>query len=474
MSSHHFDEEYKEYMERRERERSRTVATSKSARFKPTSTEQPEPQLSEEKRAQLKGDGSYDIPNNVYHSSGYASRRSELGEDPISTVRTLRNQLRRMAIQCEKDDTPVRAHLCERACDRLSAVEGELTALGRQRSNAVFNGDTRKADQIARRMEELKEDAVRDTYSDLVMDKNEMKAFGVNSEWTPAKRPEEPKPIPQAPPTPVKRKTKPVTIQTQTDRPVSAVSSKTPVEPKKMTKSPPRDVKRNARLSAILAAQQPPTGNPTGQRYDDPYQLPNYAGSCQFCGEAAPDFGMASRLENHYKTSCMMMSKCRFCSKVVMVPQHDDHVINRCSFVSGRMTRCSSCGMAIDATDNSSGVGHPMCRGRPPPGGAQWCPLCAVAVDDTKQAWKTHLTTECYNNPRRSGPEVEFDTAPEVKSESKTRPNSSVSTKGGTSGGGRMIDANKLVAALQDVQQRKKQESLKKKAATTTKEAETQ
>ncbi|KIH51349.1 hypothetical protein ANCDUO_18565, partial [Ancylostoma duodenale] len=104
--------------------------------------------------------------------------------------------------------------------------------------------------------------------------------------------------------------------------------------------------------------------------------------------------------------------------------------------------------MAIDATDNANGVGHPMCRGRPPPGGAQWCPLCAVAVDDTKQAWKAHLTTECYNNPRRNGPEMEFDTAPEIKSEERARPSSSASTKVATSGA-RLIDANKLVAALQ-------------------------
>ncbi|KIH42874.1 hypothetical protein ANCDUO_27135 [Ancylostoma duodenale] len=90
------------------------------------------------------------------------------------------------------------------------------------------------------------------------------------------------------------------------------------------------------------------------------------------------------------------------------------------------------------------------------------------------QAWKAHLTTECYNNPRRNGPEMEFDTAPEIKSEERARPSSSASTKLGTSGG-RLIDANKLVAALQDVQQRKKQESLKKKAATiAVKETESQ
>ncbi|ETN82835.1 hypothetical protein NECAME_07721 [Necator americanus] len=131
MSSRHFEEEYKEYLERRERAQPDVNTSKKSERFKPNSREQPKPSLSDEKRAQLKGDGSYDIPNNVYHSSGYTSRRSELGEDPISTVRTLRAQLRNMAIKCLEEDVPVK----------------------------------------------LKEDVVRDTYSDLVMDKNEVSSI---------------------------------------------------------------------------------------------------------------------------------------------------------------------------------------------------------------------------------------------------------------------------------------------------------
>ncbi|KAK6739907.1 hypothetical protein RB195_008412 [Necator americanus] len=469
MSSRHFEEEYKEYLERRERAQPRDVNTSKkSERFKPNSQEQPKPSLSDEKRAQLKGDGSYDIPNNVYHSSGYISRRSELGEDPISTVRTLRAQLRNMAIKCLEEDVPVKAHLCERACDRLTNAEGELMALSRQRTNAVLNGDTRMGEKLAKRMEELKEDVVRDTYSDLVMDKNEMKAFGVNSEWTPLKRPEEPK---LAPLPPVKKKSKPVpvTIETQTE----AVIEKE----EKMIESPPREVKRNARLSSLMAPAHRAAvtdGQPTTvQQYDNPYQLPNYTGSCQFCDEISPDFGIASRLESHYRTSCQMMSKCRFCSKVVVVAQLNDHVINRCTFVAGRMVPCSACGMAVDAVDNGNGVGHPMCRGRPPPGGALWCSLCAVAVNNTKEAWKTHLTENCYNNPRRSGPEMELDPKlDETNPEKSVRPSSSTSTKSVTmrNSGARMIDANKLVAALQDVQLRKKQETSKKKAATTVEE----
>ncbi|VDM72542.1 unnamed protein product [Strongylus vulgaris] len=213
-------------------------------------------------------------PSHVYHSSGYTSRKSELGEDPISTVRTLRTQLRRMALRCEEEDTPVKAHLCQRACDRLTGVEAELMALGRQRTNAVLNGDTRKADTISIKMEELKEDAVRDTYSDLVMDKNEMKAFGVNSQWTPLKRPEQQKPPTFVPPPSPKKTPKSVAItsETQTEAPTEVV-------PEKMPESPPlRDVKRNARLSTMVGAANTDQLQQFAQPYDDPYQLPNNAG----------------------------------------------------------------------------------------------------------------------------------------------------------------------------------------------------
>ncbi|VDK44618.1 unnamed protein product [Cylicostephanus goldi] len=139
------------------------------------------------------------------------------------------------------------------------------------------------------------------------------------------------------------------------------------------------------------------------------------------------------------------------------------------------MVPCSACGMATDATDDANGIGHPMCRivvyffafliyalERLSPSGARWCPLCAVAVDDNKEAWKTHLSKQCYNNPRKNGPDLEVDTAPRIPE--KTRPNSSASTKAVS--GARLIDADKLVAALQEVQLRKKQESKKKTPAT--------
>ncbi|PIO59439.1 hypothetical protein TELCIR_19098, partial [Teladorsagia circumcincta] len=104
--------------------------------------------------------------------------------------------------------------------------------------------------------------------------------------------------------------------------------------------------------------------------------------------------------------------------------------------------------MAVDATDNANGVKHPMCRGRFPPNGAKWCPLCSVAVDDAKQAWKTHLQEVCYNNLRRNGPDIDPELQPRVLSAKKSsRPSSTTSTKAAINR--RMIDADKLVTALQ-------------------------
>jgi hypothetical protein len=30
-----------------------------------------------------------------------------------------------------------------------------------------------------------------------------------------------------------------------------------------------------------------------------------------------------------------------------------------------------------------------------------YCPLCLASVEDSDEAWKTHLTTECLKNTRR-------------------------------------------------------------------------
>uniref|UniRef100_A0A1I7X7S7 Secreted protein n=1 Tax=Heterorhabditis bacteriophora TaxID=37862 RepID=A0A1I7X7S7_HETBA len=50
--------------------------------------------------------------------------------------------------------------------------------------------------------------------------------------------------------------------------------------------------------------------------------------------------------------------------------------------VACTMIACPKCGIAIDKNDRAE---HLMCKGRPPPAKAQWCPLCTVAVHDTTE-----------------------------------------------------------------------------------------
>ncbi|KAK6059046.1 hypothetical protein COOONC_03324 [Cooperia oncophora] len=185
------DEIYNDYLARRDRassgrslkrpaseekKRNRDVGSAlPSGRFIPlTQQRQSSATLSEEKRRQLKGDGSYDMPDNIYKPSGYATRPSDLGEDPLSAVRTLKNQIRREAIMSRDNGLTVRAHLCDKAKDRLSAAEGVLITMGHDRIAAVIAGDTKKAQMIAASMEKLKDDVIRDSYADLVMDKQKV------------------------------------------------------------------------------------------------------------------------------------------------------------------------------------------------------------------------------------------------------------------------------------------------------------
>ncbi|VDO87668.1 unnamed protein product [Heligmosomoides polygyrus] len=104
------EEEWREYLVRRERELNRDVddSTRPSGRFEPVPKRQQSATLADDKRRALKGDGSFNLPSNVYHSSGYASRPSELGEDPLSSVRTMRSQMRSLATRYRNSDTPVR------------------------------------------------------------------------------------------------------------------------------------------------------------------------------------------------------------------------------------------------------------------------------------------------------------------------------------------------------------------------------
>ncbi|PAV64504.1 hypothetical protein WR25_27223 [Diploscapter pachys] len=172
------EKEYKDYVRRRQ-EAGFNGERMTASRFVPSRG------TSSKDRPKLTGHGKYDLPSNEYKSSGFTQRSSELGEDPLTAVRTMRNNLRRLAIMHKNGDRPVKAHLCESACDELTKKEEEIAKLGQQRSTAIMMGNTKEAERLTGKMNEVKESALQGSYADLIVEGDQMKAFGVDSKWTP-------------------------------------------------------------------------------------------------------------------------------------------------------------------------------------------------------------------------------------------------------------------------------------------------
>ncbi|CAO4370599.1 unnamed protein product [Caenorhabditis nigoni] len=493
-SSRNFDLEYDEYKERRNAAGMGSRASSRNGRFKP---------VDQEKEKAKKEIGDYGLPKNEYQMQGYNERSSDVGADPLASVRTLRNNLRVMSLEHRDKDEPVKAHLCQSACDDLSKAEKQLVDLSHKRSDAVVRGDTRQVESIAKDMERVKSDAIRNAYSDLMMEDGAMKAFGVNSKWTPDKNPmpaDDWKPM--TPMKPRKRAETPKRSESRQSvrrgnndngdgRMASRASSRSaerrviPTEPESRK---PKATRKNQRLSTIghvpeaIPVDSPLAGGSTVQ--DDPYKMPTYVGRCPHCQLTEAGLGKPGGMEKHYARYCKVMTSCKYCMKLTMVSQLTDHLIYRCEFLQDTMEACNDCGLAIEKEDQKRGASHPMCRGRRPPSGAQWCPLCTIAVEDNEENWREHLLSNCYNNPRRDGPEKdpwemkqqqddilkgaaekkrrEKEEEEQRKKEAELKTQQQQVVVNNTGYPGRMIDADKLVVALQEIQERKKAEKKKK------------
>ncbi|CAB3403320.1 unnamed protein product [Caenorhabditis bovis] len=321
-----------------------------------------------------------------------------------------------------------------------------------------------------------------------------MKAFGVNSKWTPDKNPtpdDDWRPI-----TPLKQRKRATTpkrdqrAESRQSRRFEPESEEKPKSrPRSSASAEPKPTKKNQRLAEVAKYGLLPdvVQSANGTVTDDPYKLPTHIGQCPHCQVTENGLGQKGAMEKHFAKLCKVMTTCKYCLKVVMVAHLTDHLIYRCDFLKGTMDECGDCGLAIDKEDKANDSGHPMCRGRKPPSGAQWCPLCTVAVNDDEQDWREHLTTTCYNNPRIDGPERD---PYEIKSEQDKILNAAKARKeeekrkaeekkkleeqkqrqqqqqqqaaSMTPYPGKMIDADKLVAALQEIQERKKAEKKKK------------
>lgn len=107
--------------------------------------------------------------------SGYSQHNEELGEDPLTSVRTLRNVLRKKRIQAEQEDRMVEASMCRRACERLDEAEDDITELKKKHSSALIHSDTATADRHRQAMCDIRDTAFRAVHADLLLERNEVR-----------------------------------------------------------------------------------------------------------------------------------------------------------------------------------------------------------------------------------------------------------------------------------------------------------
>jgi len=70
--------------------------------------------------------------------------------------------------------------------------------------------------------------------------------------------------------------------------------------------------------------------------------------SCPFCDIENSDFAENEHLlDEHYVESCLMLTECRNCKKVIETKKYSEHMIGECS-ERHMVEECEDCGIVYD------------------------------------------------------------------------------------------------------------------------------
>uniref|UniRef100_A0A7E4UW70 TRAF-type domain-containing protein n=1 Tax=Panagrellus redivivus TaxID=6233 RepID=A0A7E4UW70_PANRE len=344
---------------------------------------------------------AYAFEPHAYKPIGYKTFKSELGDDPLTALKILKTRIRNMSITTDAKSYPIKKQLCQQANNDVSKAEKEMEGLAAQRSQAILQGNTTDANEISKKMNDLRDRATYTAYSDLLLEENKMSSMGVKSDWTPPPVEPDDDDLESKATKPKKKEPEVRLIRTMSarkrDRLAATKKDEGPVKDFRPLTAP-KPPKRNERLFGNVVNEK---GTVYGATViDDPFKQPSTIGVCVFCFEQNVDFSREVFLKQHMAECCPCLTRCDFCDKVIEVQTLNEHQLERCRFVENHMVPCELCGLACyDGEKN-----HPRCRKMAPPEDSAWCPLCSIAVKpfEDKKAWQKHLRKDCYNNPRKN------------------------------------------------------------------------
>ncbi|PAV59781.1 hypothetical protein WR25_24079 [Diploscapter pachys] len=119
-----------------------------------------------------------------FGSGGIKTTSEGMGGDALSSLRVVRNALAEKMHRSNKIGKTVEASMCKRAIQRLDEYEGKIEDLAVRRNNALVVGDDEMAQRHQLGMQDCRDTAMRTAHVDLLLGRDELKAIGVQSDWT--------------------------------------------------------------------------------------------------------------------------------------------------------------------------------------------------------------------------------------------------------------------------------------------------
>ncbi|CAI5441864.1 unnamed protein product [Caenorhabditis angaria] len=164
---HKIEEEEKEKEKEKEKERPVSKASIRSSTPKPKL----EDRVVKIERHSYEGDGMSMTSENI------------LGGDPLTSVRTIRRVLEKKMEKSNEAGKTIQATVCLRAIQRIDEYEARIEDLSTRRSKALEVGDLQMAERHRLAMIDCRDTVFRAIHVDLLLDREELHAIGVESEW---------------------------------------------------------------------------------------------------------------------------------------------------------------------------------------------------------------------------------------------------------------------------------------------------
>ncbi|CAT01017.2 Centrosomal protein CEP104 N-terminal domain-containing protein [Caenorhabditis elegans] len=124
------------------------------------------------------------VERHSYEGDGMSMKEeTNLSGDPLTSVRTIRRVLEQKMEKANFDGKTIQATVCLRAIQRIDEYEARIEDLATRRSKALEVGDLNMAERHRLAMIDCRDTVFRAVHVDLLLDRDELRAIGVQSEW---------------------------------------------------------------------------------------------------------------------------------------------------------------------------------------------------------------------------------------------------------------------------------------------------